>query len=121
LFLVPFNPIFSEASIYTGHPKLKGNITIGNDVWIGMDSCILSGVTIGNGAVIAARSTVVKDVAPYAMVGGNPAKLIRYRFSKAVIDELQHIAWWDWPLEEISNAWPLLLSSKVEEFIIKYK
>jgi virginiamycin A acetyltransferase len=85
---------------------LLGNITIGNDVWIGIDSCILSGVSIGNGAVIAARSTVVKDVPPYAIVGGNPAKLIRYRFSKAVIDELQHIAWWDWPLEEISNAWP---------------
>jgi virginiamycin A acetyltransferase len=117
----PFNPLFLQALVYGGHPKSKGNVTIGNDVWIGTDSFILSGVTIGNGAVIAARSTVVKDVPPYAIVGGNPAKLIRYRFVQAVIDELQLIAWWNWPLQEIVDALPMLLSRNIEEFILQYK
>lgn len=69
----------------------KGPIVIGNDVWIGMDSMILSGVTIGQGAVIAAGSVVTKDVPPYAIVGGNPAKVIKYRFEPQIIDRLLKI------------------------------
>jgi len=117
----PFNPLFPSASIYPVNAKSKGNIIIGNDVWIGMNSYVLSGVTIGNGAVIAAHSTVVKDVPPYAIVGGNPAKLIRYRFSQPIIAELEQIAWWNWPIEKIAEAWPYLLSNRVEAFVRAYK
>lgn len=80
----------------------KGQILIGNDVWIGNGVTILGGVRIGNGAVVAAGSVVVKDVPPYAVVGGNPAKIIKYRFPKDVIDKLQRIAWWNWSSEEIA-------------------
>jgi acetyltransferase-like isoleucine patch superfamily enzyme len=79
----------------------KGPITIGNDVWIGAKSIILSGVSIGDGAIIAAGSIVTKDVKPYAIVGGNPAKLIKFRFPDALINHLLIIKWWDWPLEKI--------------------
>lgn len=79
----------------------KGAITIGNDVWIGAQSVILSGVTIGNGAVIAANSTVTKDVPPYAIVGGNPAKVIRYRFSDEVVELLTELRWWEWDIDKI--------------------
>lgn len=117
----PFNPLFPQASAYTGHPKTKGNVTIGNDVWIGYDSFILSGVSIGNGAVVAARSTVTRDVPPYSIVGGNPAKIIKYRFSPEVITELEQMAWWNWPLPFILQALPLLLSNQIEAFIQAYK
>ncbi len=74
----------------------RGPITIGHDVWIGAQVVILSGVTIGNGAVIAANATVAGDVPPYAIVGGTPAKVLRYRFPEEMIQRLQNLAWWDW-------------------------
>lgn len=80
----------------------KGDTVVGNDVWIGFESLIMPGVHIGDGAVIAARSVVVSDVEPYTIVGGNPAKPIRRRFSQAVIDELREIAWWNWSAEKIT-------------------
>ncbi|MFL1677410.1 CatB-related O-acetyltransferase [Paenibacillus dendritiformis] len=116
----PFNPIFPAASPFTGHPKTKGNVVIGHDVWIGIDSYVLSGVTIGHGAVIAARSTVSKDIPPYAIAGGNPARVIRYRFPPHIIEGLLRIAWWDWPMERIQAAWPLMLSNRAEEFVQLY-
>lgn len=76
---------------------------IGNDVWIGMNSIIMRGVTIGDGAVIAAGSIVTKDVPPYAIVGGNPAKIIKYRFSEDQIAKLLSIKWWNWSVDEIRN------------------
>jgi acetyltransferase-like isoleucine patch superfamily enzyme len=75
----------------------NGAVNIGHDVWIGRGATILSGVTIGNGAVIAANAHVVKDVAPYEMVGGNPAKHIKFRFSQDIIDLLDQLHWWDLP------------------------
>lgn len=81
----------------------KGQVLIGNDVWIGNGVTILGGVRIGNGAVVAAGSVVVKDVPPYAVVGGNPAKIIKYRFPEDVIHKLQRIAWWNWSSKEISD------------------
>ncbi|MCG7407036.1 CatB-related O-acetyltransferase [Paenibacillus sp. ACRRX] len=117
----PFNPIFSQAQAFLGHPKTKGNVIIGNDVWIGIDSYILSGVTIGNGAVVSARSLVTKDVPPYAIVGGNPARIIRYRFSDEQIAELEDIAWWKWPIHHIFSTLPLLLSNRIDEFIQQAK
>ena len=81
----------------------KGDTVIGNDVWIGYGATIMPGVTIGDGAIIATKSVVTKDVAPYAIVGGNPAKEIRKRFSEDKIEALLKLAWWDWPIEEITN------------------
>ena len=77
----------------------KGDTMIGNDVWIGMDATIMPGVTIGDGAIIAAKSVVVKDVQPYTIVGGNPAKEMKKRFSDDIIAELLDTKWWDWDLE----------------------
>jgi acetyltransferase-like isoleucine patch superfamily enzyme len=117
----PFSKLFPKARGFTGHPRSRGDVIIGNDVWIGTEALILSGVKIGNGAVIAARSVVTEDVAPYSIMAGNPAKHIKFRFSESIIDDLQKIAWWDWPLSKIEEAWPLLLSSNIEAFITRYK
>ncbi len=114
----PFNVLWPKvAGHIQGHPKTKGDVIIGNDVWIGMDAFILSGVKIGDGAVIGAKSVVAKDVPPYAIVGGNPAKIIRYRFDPETIEKLIAIAWWDWPDEKIRLNMELLLSNNLEEFI----
>jgi virginiamycin A acetyltransferase len=81
----------------------KGDIVIGNDVWIGFEAVILSGVHIGDGAIIGTRALVTKDVAPYSIVGGVPAKIIRQRFDDFTIQTLLKIKWWDWPIETIKN------------------
>ncbi|MDO5520706.1 MAG: CatB-related O-acetyltransferase [bacterium] len=81
----------------------KGNITIGNDVWIGFEAVIMSGVTIGDGAIIGTRAVVTKDVPPYTIVGGVPAKPIRKRFSEDTIASLQELQWWNWPKEKIAR------------------
>lgn len=81
----------------------KGNTTIGNDVWIGYGATIMPGVTIGDGAIIATKAVVTKDIAPYSIVGGNPAQEIRKRFSEQTIEQLLAIAWWDWPIERITE------------------
>lgn len=78
-----------------GFPHSNGGVTIGNDVWIGNSSTIMSGVNIGDGAIIAANSHVIKSVAPYEIVGGNPAKHIKFRFSQPIIEKLLHIKWWE--------------------------
>ncbi len=84
------------------HP-FKGDTKIGNDVWIGFNSTIMPGITIGDGAIIATNSTVVKDVEPYTIVGGNPAREIKKRFSQNVIDRLLKLKWWDWDIEVITR------------------
>ncbi len=86
----------------------KGNITIGNDVWIGYGAIILSGVCIGHGAVIGAGSVVTKDVGNYEIVAGNPARLIRKRFDDETITQLLALKWWDWPLEKIRTKKAML-------------
>ena len=91
-----------------GTPISKGNITIGNDVWIGRDVTILSGVTIGDGAIIASNSHVVKNVPPYSIVGGNPAKFIKIRFNDQVVEKLLSIKWWNLDINEIKNIIPNL-------------
>lgn len=92
----------------------KGDTVIGNDVWIGYDALIMPGVKIGNGAIVSSRSVVVKDVPPYTVVGGNPARPIKQRFSPEVIERLQEIAWWDWPVEKITLHLPLIVAGDVE-------
>jgi virginiamycin A acetyltransferase len=76
---------------------------VGHDVWFGYGSFILPGIKIGNGAIIAAKSVVTKDVAPYTIVGGNPARLIRQRFNDETIAFLQKLAWWDWPIDKVTK------------------
>jgi len=116
----PFVYLFDAARGVQGHPATKGDVTIGNDVWIGSHAMILSGVTIGDGAVVGAGSLVCKDVAPYAIVAGNPARQLRLRFSEAAIQSLLRLAWWDWPISKIEGALPLILSGAVEGFIERY-
>lgn len=84
----------------------KGDIVIGNDVWIGFEAVIMAGVHIGNGAIIGARSVVTKDVAPYTIVGGVPARTIRKRFDDATISRLESLRWWDWSKERIRRELP---------------
>lgn len=102
----PF-PALWDKSI-EGHPIGKGNIIIGNDVWIGYGAYIFSGLIIGDGAVIAAGAIITKDVLPYSIVGGNPAKIIRMRFSQEIIDKLLQIKWWDEDEETIRKMLPIL-------------
>jgi len=83
--------------------KNKGDTQIGNDVWIGMDSTIMAGLKIGDGAIIAAKSVVTKDVESYTIVAGNPAKVIRKRFDAKTIETLQNIKWWDWDIQKIED------------------
>lgn len=99
----------------------KGNVIIGNDVWIGINTTIMSGVTIGDGAIIGANSVVTKDVEDYEVVAGNPAKHIKYRFKKSEIIELKKIKWWNWPLDKIMDNKTLIESENVEKFIKKHK
>lgn len=103
-----------------GHPASKGPVVIGNDVWLGHGSTILSGVTIGDGAVVAARAVVTRDVRPYAIVAGNPAREIRRRFSDQQIERLQQIAWWNWPDSIVRQAIPDLSSPGIDLFIERY-
>lgn len=84
----------------------KGDIIIGNDVWIGYEAVIMAGVHIGDGAIIAARAVVTRDVSPYTIVGGTPAKEIRKRFEPDVIERLLGLKWWDWPVEKIRRCLP---------------
>ena len=100
-----------------GHPKTNGDVVIGNDVWIGSNSTIMSGVTIGDGSVIANNSHVVKNVEPYSIVGGNPARFIKYRFTKEQIEKLLEIKWWNWEESKINEFTPLLCSKNIDEFI----
>ena len=81
----------------------RGDITIGNDVWIGYEAVIMSGITIGDGAIIGTRAVVTKDVPPYTIVGGSPARVLKKRFSDDIIDKLLKIKWWNWPAEKITR------------------
>lgn len=94
----------------------KGDIIIGNDVWIGYEAVILSGVTIGDGAIIGTRAVVTKDVPPYTIVGGVPAKPIRKRFDDKTIAKLYELKWWDWPEERIKANLEIIQSGQIDKF-----
>lgn len=113
----PFNVLWERGKGIAGHPKTKGDVIIGNDVWIGTETLILSGVTIGDGAVIGARSVVVDDVPPYAIAAGNPARIVKWRFSEDIINRLLKIKWWEWDDDKIEKAIPLFLSDEIEIFL----
>jgi acetyltransferase-like isoleucine patch superfamily enzyme len=114
----PFNTLFKKFQ-QTKNDITKGDVIIGNDVWIGLNATILPGVKINDGAVVGANSVVTKDVPPYAIVAGNPAKLIRMRFDRETIDSLLRIKWWNWDIQRIMDNMPLLLSNNVEDFVKK--
>ncbi len=95
----------------------KGDINIGNDVWIGYNATIMGGVTIGDGAIIATNSTVIKDVEPYSIVGGNPAIEIKKRFDKETIEKLLKIKWWDWGIEKITRNVKYLTTNDLSKVV----
>lgn len=99
--------------------RRRGSIIIQNDVWVGTDATIMPGVTLHNECIVAAKAVVTKDVPPYAIVGGNPARVLRFRFDEKIIDALQKIAWWDWS-EEVQRARKKDFNLPVEAFVEKY-
>lgn len=113
----PFNVLWNSARNHSGHPKTKGDVLIGNDVWIGTEALISSGVTIGDGAVVGARAVVARDVPPYAIVVGNPAQVVRFRFDDETIERLLALQWWNWKEAQIANAMPELLSDRISVFL----
>jgi acetyltransferase-like isoleucine patch superfamily enzyme len=114
----PFRAALGLPGAYEdGHPSSRGDIEIGNDVWVGRGARVRSGVTIGNGAVVAGYAVVTRDVRPYAIVAGVPAREIRRRFTDEQIEALERIAWWDWPMEDVLRRVPQLCSDDVDAFI----
>ena len=97
----------------------KGDIVIGNDVWIGYEAVIMAGVHIGDGAIIAARAVVTKDVPPYTIVGGTPAKEIRKRFDAEVIQQLLILKWWNWSTDKIRQCLPYIAEGKMDELLTR--
>ena len=97
-----------------------GNVVIGNDVWTGQNVTIMPGVIVGDGSVIANNSHVVKDVEPYSVVGGNPAKHIKFRFDEETIKKLIKIKWWDWSDDKIKDNLHYIASSNISEFVNKF-
>ncbi len=116
----PFSDIqeqWPEASNIQGHPQSKGDLNIGHDVWIGHGATILSGLTIGSGAVIGACSIVTRDVAPYEIVAGNPAQLIKIRFSPELCEQLLAKAWWNWPIDKIKEHIDIICSARIDKLL----
>ncbi len=109
----PFNFRFGRIDC-VGHPRIKGNIVIGNDVWIGEGVTILSGVTIGDGCVIGAGAVVSKDIPSYSMVGGVPAQVIKRRFDEDTIDKMEQMQWWNWEDEKLYQAMPLIMQTEID-------
>jgi len=116
----PVTNEIAELHMKMGHPSCKGNIDIGNDVWIGAKSTIMSGVKIGDGAVIGARTMVTKDVPPYSIVVGNPGRIIKYRFNEGQVQKLLKIKWWDWTEDRIKTEATDMWSDKIDEFIERH-
>jgi len=113
----PLVRIWEECRKIKNYRKSKGDVTIGNDVWIGREAVIMSGVTVGDGAVIGARAVVSRDVPAYSIVTGNPGQIVRSRFDERIIKRLIEIKWWKWNDDRIKKAIPLLLSDDIEVFI----
>lgn len=113
----PFPAYLHQASHIKDHETTRGNVNIGSDVWLCQNATIFSGITIGHGAVIANSAIVTKDVAPYEIVGGNPAKHIRWRFDEPTREALLASAWWDWPEDEVLSVVELLCSDNISEFL----
>ena len=96
----------------------KGDTIVGNDVWIGYESIIMPGVTIGDGAIVAAKSVVVKDVPAYSVIGGNPAQVIKRRFSQNIVDRLLEISWWNWKIEKITANLDKIVAADINALLL---
>ena len=107
--------LWPEAAGIAGSHTTRGDVVIGHDVWLGSQAMILSGVTIGTGAVVAARAVVTRDVPPYAIAGGNPARVLRMRFEEAEIASLLASRWWELPREDVLQLMPILMSGRVAD------
>lgn len=105
---------WETAQPQAGDLPYKGDTVIGNDVWMGYQALIMPGVKIGNGAIISSRSVVTSDVPAYSIMGGNPARVIRQRFTDETISRLEKLAWWDWPVEKITQNLPAIISADLE-------
>jgi len=116
-----FNQEFPLAADILGQPATKGDVIIGNDVWIGQGAVILSGVKIGDGAVIGTCTVVSKDVEPYAIVVGNPMKMVKKRFDDEVIEKLLLIKWWNWDILKIKQEVRQLCSENINDFVNKHQ
>ena len=110
----PFQVMSKAWSSAPAKIKRKGYTIIGNDVWFGNSATIMQGVKVGDGAIIGTNSLVTKDVEPYSIVGGNPARLIRKRYDEETIEFLLKLKWWDWPLEKITKNLDLIIGSDIE-------
>ena len=116
----PFPIMFEEWGLGTACENIAtawdnhGDIVVGNDVWIGYEAVILAGVTIGDGAIIGSRAVVTKDVPPYTIVGGLPAKPIRRRYDEETVARLEKLRWWDWPEAQVRRAIPLLQAGDLD-------
>lgn len=109
--------LWPQAAGMTGHDTTRGDVVIGHDVWLASQCMVMSGVTIGHGAVVAARAVVTRDVPPYAIVAGNPARVVRLRFDEARVAALVETAWWNRPRAEIEPLIPLLLSGQIDDLL----
>lgn len=103
----------------SGHPVSRGDVVIGNDVWLGEGCTLFSGVTIGDGAVVAGRAVVSRDVPAYAIAAGNPARVVRYRFTPEQIEQLLQLRWWDWDDAQIREKLDVLLTPDIARLLIK--
>lgn len=112
----PFGALWRE-HLHPDQPRSRGDVVIGNDVWIGRGATIMSGVRIGDGAVVGAGAIVARDVPPYTIAAGNPAKHIRQRFAPEIVETLLEIRWWDWPDERVRKAGGMLQSPDIQAFI----
>ncbi len=118
----PFNAlqnIYPGAIGIEGHPATKGNVVIGNDVWLGRGATIMSGVTIADGAVVAAGAVITKNIGPYEVWAGNPAKLLKKRFKDEEIIALLKLKWWSWTPEKVNENIHFLQSSELKDFILR--
>ncbi|WP_411895322.1 CatB-related O-acetyltransferase [Winogradskyella sp. A2] len=116
----PFTTFF-KGDYQIRDKKSKGGVKIGNDVWVANNVTILSGITIGDGAVLGAGSVVTKDVKDYEIVGGNPAKHLKYRFTDEQISNMKAVAWWDWDMDKIKANYSLIMSNNIDLFIEKHR
>jgi acetyltransferase-like isoleucine patch superfamily enzyme len=118
----PFGHIYQDelgGENIKGHPSTRGDVVIGNDVWICSGVTIMSGVSVGDGAVLSVNAVVVKDVMPYEIVGGNPAKVLKRRFDSDIIDLLLKLKWWDLPLDVIKGIEQYLCSEPNKDWLME--
>lgn len=115
----PFNklPGYPAAAKCKTHPVKYGVVKVGNDVWIGQGATILGGITVSNGSSIGSCAFVTKNVPPYSIVGGVPARVLGYRFPLYIVEKLLEINWWDWPHEKVIENAGLLCSGDIDKFI----